>query len=239
MPESIAGSVAALTALPSPRQYRDGIRVAPRLRDLRGAVVPDTPSIQARHPASFHSATFGGNFLHRCQAAGLWERALEVAEAHDGINLSATHQLYAQHLEKVRSARVFFVISHRVVGLTLLTQDRCPSDEKKVNISHSQTGVCSSKPTLVVLMSSGWRYGWRYPTLRARRHPLRGGATDALRTGQGGGLGGVHHTGNVTRQNITSRRTNVSTKCDTKYQPSSWLDYPCGRRALLRSLCCF
>ncbi|CAM9220844.1 unnamed protein product, partial [Hapterophycus canaliculatus] len=35
------------------------------------------------------------------QAAGLWERALEVAEAHDGINLSTTHQLYAQHLEKV------------------------------------------------------------------------------------------------------------------------------------------
>lgn len=37
-----------------------------------------------------------------CQAAGLWERALEVAEAHDGINLSTTHHLYAQHLEKVR-----------------------------------------------------------------------------------------------------------------------------------------
>ncbi|CAN0370045.1 unnamed protein product [Pylaiella littoralis] len=35
------------------------------------------------------------------QAAGLWERALEVAEANDGINLSTTHQLYAQHLEKV------------------------------------------------------------------------------------------------------------------------------------------
>ena len=35
------------------------------------------------------------------QAAGLWERALEVAEAKDGINLSTTHQLYAQHLEKV------------------------------------------------------------------------------------------------------------------------------------------
>ncbi len=36
------------------------------------------------------------------QAAGLWERALEVAETKDGINLSTTHQLYAQHLEKVR-----------------------------------------------------------------------------------------------------------------------------------------
>ncbi|CAM9512421.1 unnamed protein product, partial [Sphacelaria rigidula] len=36
-----------------------------------------------------------------CQAAGLWERALEVAEEHDGINLSTTHHLYAQHLEKV------------------------------------------------------------------------------------------------------------------------------------------
>ncbi|CAM9303274.1 unnamed protein product, partial [Laminaria digitata] len=35
------------------------------------------------------------------QAAGLWERALEVAEANDRINLSTTHQLYAQHLEKV------------------------------------------------------------------------------------------------------------------------------------------
>ncbi|CAM9668740.1 unnamed protein product, partial [Ectocarpus sp. 12 AP-2014] len=35
------------------------------------------------------------------QASGLWERALEVAEANDGINLSTTHQLYAQHLEKV------------------------------------------------------------------------------------------------------------------------------------------
>lgn len=35
------------------------------------------------------------------QAAGLWERALEVAESKDGINLSTTHQLYAQHLEKV------------------------------------------------------------------------------------------------------------------------------------------
>lgn len=35
------------------------------------------------------------------QAAGLWERALEVAETKDGINLSTTHQLYAQHLEKV------------------------------------------------------------------------------------------------------------------------------------------
>lgn len=34
------------------------------------------------------------------QAAGLWERALEVAEEHDGINLSTTHHLYAQHLEK-------------------------------------------------------------------------------------------------------------------------------------------
>lgn len=39
------------------------------------------------------------------QAAGLWERALEVAEANDGINLSTTHQLYAQHLEKVRVSR--------------------------------------------------------------------------------------------------------------------------------------
>lgn len=36
------------------------------------------------------------------QAAGLWERALEVAEANDRINLSTTHQLYAQHLEKVK-----------------------------------------------------------------------------------------------------------------------------------------
>lgn len=36
------------------------------------------------------------------KAAGLWERALEVAEANDRINLSTTHQLYAQHLEKVR-----------------------------------------------------------------------------------------------------------------------------------------
>lgn len=35
------------------------------------------------------------------QASGLWERALEVAEANDGIKLSTTHQLYAQHLEKV------------------------------------------------------------------------------------------------------------------------------------------
>lgn len=35
------------------------------------------------------------------QAAGLWERALEVAEANDAVNLSTTHHLYAQHLEKV------------------------------------------------------------------------------------------------------------------------------------------
>lgn len=41
------------------------------------------------------------------QAAGLWERALEVAEANDGINLSTTHQLYAQHLEKVRFSRAY------------------------------------------------------------------------------------------------------------------------------------
>ncbi|CAM9286859.1 unnamed protein product [Discosporangium mesarthrocarpum] len=35
------------------------------------------------------------------QAAGLWERALEVAKEKDTINLSTTYQLYAKHLEKV------------------------------------------------------------------------------------------------------------------------------------------
>lgn len=35
-PESTTGSVAALTALPSPRQYRDGLRFVPRLGDLYG-----------------------------------------------------------------------------------------------------------------------------------------------------------------------------------------------------------
>lgn len=51
----------------------------------------------------------------------MWERALEVAEAHDGINVSTTHQLYAQHLEKVKkqNARVFMV-SRFVVDLTVL-----------------------------------------------------------------------------------------------------------------------
>lgn len=44
------------------------------------------------------------------QAAGLWERALEVAETKDGINLSTTHQLYAQHLEKV--GRKGLLLSH-------------------------------------------------------------------------------------------------------------------------------
>lgn len=49
---------------------------------------------------------------------------------------------------------------------------------------------------------TGRRYGGCYSALRACGHPLRGGAAHAFRARQGGRLGGLHHTGKLTKNYI-------------------------------------